>query len=79
MSENTKHSIYKHCNIKEADGVAWAFVNKDKMVQFPFKFPPIGDDEIRVKSYMLVFAKLMSILLEVLGVHVLIQLPQVMK
>ena len=25
-----------------------AFVSKDKLVQFPFKFPPIGDDEIRV-------------------------------
>ena len=48
MTEKYEHSIYKHCDIKEADGVAWAFVNKDKMVQFPFKFPPVGDDEIRV-------------------------------
>ena len=48
MTENYEHSLYKHCDIKEADGVAWAFVNKDKMVQFPFKFPEIGDDEIRV-------------------------------
>ena len=48
MKENYEHSVYKHCDIKEADGVAWAFVNKEKMVQFPFKFPPVGDDEIRV-------------------------------
>ena len=48
MTEKYEHEIYKHCDIKEADGVAWAFVNKDKMVQFPFKFPEIGPDEIRV-------------------------------
>jgi len=48
MTENYEHIYYKKCDIKEADGVAWAFVNKDKMVQFPFKFPEIKDDEIRV-------------------------------
>ena len=48
MTEKYEHSLYKHCDIKEADAVAWAFVSKDKLVQFPFKFPPIGDDEIRV-------------------------------
>ena len=48
MTEKYEHSIYKHCDIKEADGVAWAFVNKDKMVQFPFKFASIADDEVRV-------------------------------
>ena len=48
MTEKYKHSLYKHYDIKEADAVAWAFVSKDKLVQFPFKFPPIGDDEIRV-------------------------------
>ena len=48
MKENYQHEIYKYCDIKEADAVAWAFVNKDKMVQFPFKFPELKDDEIRV-------------------------------
>ena len=48
MTENYNHELYKHCDIKEADGVAWAFVNKDKLVQFPFKFPEIGPDELRV-------------------------------
>lgn len=48
MTETYEHPLYKHCDIKEADGVAWAFVNKDKMVQFPFKFPEIAADEIRV-------------------------------
>ena len=48
MTENYEHELYKHCDIKEADAVAWAFVNKDKMVQFPFKFPEIGQEEVRV-------------------------------
>ena len=48
MKETYEHPLYKKCDIKEADGVAWAFVNKDKMVQFPFKFPEIAADEIRV-------------------------------
>ena len=48
MTEKYEHELYKHCDIKEADAVAWAFVNKDKLVQFPFKFPEIKDDEIRI-------------------------------
>ena len=48
MTESYEHELYKHCDIKEADAVAWAFVNKDKMVQFPFKFPEIGPEEVRV-------------------------------
>ena len=48
MTENYEHSFYKHCDIKEADGVAWAFVNKDKMVEFPFKFAGLGDDDVRI-------------------------------
>ena len=48
MTENYEHPIYQHCDINEADAVAWAFVSKDKMVQYPFKFPEISPDEIRV-------------------------------
>ena len=48
MTELYDHPFYQKCDIKEADGVAWAFVNKDKMVQIPFKFPEIAPDEIRV-------------------------------
>ena len=48
MSEKYEHPYYKYCDIKEADAVARAFVNKDKMVQFPFKFQDIKDNEIRV-------------------------------
>ena len=48
MSENLEHPLYKFCDIKEADGVAWAFINKTKMIQYPFKFPEISSDEIRI-------------------------------
>ena len=46
--ENYEHEIYKHCEEKDADAIAWAFVNKEKMVKFPFKFPPIGPKEVRI-------------------------------
>ena len=38
--ENYDHPVYKHVkDIKDADAVAWAFVNKDKMVSnFPLNF-----------------------------------------
>lgn len=51
MSEKElyNHPLYKYCeNEKEADALAWAFINKEKMVRFPFKFPEIKEDEIRV-------------------------------
>ena len=32
---------------KDADAVAWAWVNKEKCVKFPFKFPPLGPKELR--------------------------------
>jgi D-arabinose 1-dehydrogenase-like Zn-dependent alcohol dehydrogenase len=48
MEEKYDHEIYKHCpDEKEADGIAWAFVNKEKMVRFPFKFPEVGPKELR--------------------------------
>ena len=45
--EKYDHEIYKHCEEKDADGIAWAFVNKQKMVKFPFKFPAVGPKELR--------------------------------
>ena len=48
MSENYDHQLYQYLDIKEADGIAWAFINKTKMVQYPFKFPEIASDEIRI-------------------------------
>ena len=48
MKENYDHPLYKYCkDMKDADAVAWAFVNKEKMVKFPFKFPALGPKEIR--------------------------------
>lgn len=48
MEEKYEHPIYKHCNEKEADAIAWAFVNKEKMVKFPYKYTSIGPDEVRI-------------------------------
>ena len=42
------HDLHKYCkDEKEADAVAWAFVNPKKMVKFPFKFPELKPNEIR--------------------------------
>lgn len=42
------HKHYTHVkDEKEADGVAWAFLNKEEFVKFPFKFGDLGDDELR--------------------------------
>lgn len=49
---NYKHDLYKYCeNEKDADAIAWAFVAKDKLVKFPFKFPALGPDELRVNIH----------------------------
>jgi D-arabinose 1-dehydrogenase-like Zn-dependent alcohol dehydrogenase len=45
---NFEHPLYQHITEeKDADAVAWAFVNKDEMFKFPFKFSEIGEDEVR--------------------------------
>jgi hypothetical protein len=31
MTENYDHPLYQYCDIKEADGVAWAFINKTQL------------------------------------------------
>ena len=37
--ENYDHPVYKHVkDIKDADAVAWAFVNKKKWSNFPLNF-----------------------------------------
>ena len=46
-TEHYEHEFYKHCDEKDADAIAWAFVNKEKLVKFPFKFPALGAKEIR--------------------------------
>jgi len=45
--ESYNHKLYKHCDIKEADAVAWAFVNKEKMVKFSYKLPPLEPKMLR--------------------------------
>ena len=48
LPEKYEHPLYKHVdNEKDADAVAWAWVNKEKCVKFPFKFPPLGPKELR--------------------------------
>ena len=41
------HKFYKHCSEKEADGIAWVFIDEKTMVNFPFKFPELKSNEIR--------------------------------
>lgn len=48
-AEKYKHPLYTYCeNEKDADALAWAFIDKDNMVKFPFKFPELKEDELRV-------------------------------
>jgi len=51
MAEKNQYS-HKHYTYvkdeKEADAVAWAFLNKDEMVKFPHKFEELPEDQIRV-------------------------------
>eukprot|EP00331_Platyophrya_macrostoma_P026533 CAMPEP_0176436836 /NCGR_PEP_ID=MMETSP0127-20121128/18228_1 /TAXON_ID=938130 /ORGANISM="Platyophrya macrostoma, Strain WH" /LENGTH=374 /DNA_ID=CAMNT_0017820277 /DNA_START=38 /DNA_END=1162 /DNA_ORIENTATION=+ len=43
-----KHQHYTHVkDEKDADGIAWTFINKDEFVKFPFKFEELKDDEFR--------------------------------
>lgn len=45
--ENYEHKLYHHCQEKDAEAVAWAFVNEEKYVQFPYKNVDLEADEIR--------------------------------
>ena len=43
-----EHSLYKYVpEEKDADAVAWVWLNKNKCVKFPFKFPPLRPKELR--------------------------------
>jgi len=45
-----KHSTYEHVDDeKDADAVAWTFLNHHKMKKYPYKFPPLKPDECRVQ------------------------------
>ena len=47
-TECYKHELYTYVeNEKDADAIAWAWVNKEKVIKFPFKFPPLAPNEIR--------------------------------
>lgn len=44
-----QHQHYTHVkDEKDADAVAWVFLNKEEFVKFPFKFEELPDDQIRV-------------------------------
>lgn len=47
LVEKYDHPLYKHCEEKEAESIAWAFVNKEKMVRFPYKNTELLPNEIR--------------------------------
>ena len=43
-----EHSLYKYVpEEKDADAVAWVWLNKNKCVKFLFKFPPLKPKELR--------------------------------
>ena len=48
MNENVKHELYNKVeNDKDSDALAWVWVNKEKVVKFPFKFPLLAPNKIR--------------------------------
>jgi uncharacterized zinc-type alcohol dehydrogenase-like protein len=47
QSENYNHPFYKFTDMKDAQAVGYTFVNPEKQVFFPFKFPELAEDEIR--------------------------------
>ena len=56
LPEKYDHPLYKKVdNEKDADAVAWAWVNKEKCVKFPFKFPPLEPRELRANILYLDF------------------------
>ena len=43
-----EYSLYKYVpEEKDEDAVAWVWLNKNKFVKFPFKFPPLRPKELR--------------------------------
>jgi uncharacterized zinc-type alcohol dehydrogenase-like protein len=47
MLKRYSHPLYKHVSEEAADAVAWAWVTKDKIEKFPFKFYPLRPEEVR--------------------------------
>ena len=70
LPEKYDHPLYKHVkDEKEADAVAWAWVNKEKCVKFPFKFPELGPKELRANILYLGISILMYLQSEKDGDH----------
>ena len=46
-TQQIEHELYKHCEEKDADAIAWAFTNKDTFVKFPYKHATLLPGEIR--------------------------------
>lgn len=68
LPEKYDHPLYKHVpDEKSPFAVAWAMVNKQKCVKFPFKFPPLDPKELRAMSFTSVFAILTFSPLERVG------------
>ena len=44
-----KHPIYKECSPNEADACAWVFSTPDKVEKYYYKFPDLGQHEVRAK------------------------------
>jgi len=49
MDSQLTHPTYKFVDEKEAEGIAWAFVDANNMKRLPFKFPEIKANEARAK------------------------------
>lgn len=44
------HPIYKRVDdLSQADAVGWVFKNDKEFVPYYFRFPPLGEDELRVR------------------------------
>ncbi len=44
------HKLYKHVkDVKDADAADWGFTDPKNLVLYPYKFPKLPDDEVRIK------------------------------
>lgn len=52
QTSGVDHVLYKRVeNTKDADACAWVFKNSGSFVPYYFKFPALGDDEVRVRIH----------------------------
>ena len=52
MSQDWKdnHLLYNRVEAPmKPDGIAWVFKNPKEFVEYPFKFPPMGGQDVRIK------------------------------